>query len=792
MTNALTDLRIIELGEGPAIGMAGMIMADFGAEVLRIDRTETGCVAYLPAATMWARGMVSHTLDLDQQGDLAELSALMAGADVLLTNWRGNALRNAGLSFETLHRHHPHLVHCQITGFGSRGPLAELPGYEHLVAAYAGRMRQFTGIVDRPGPVMSAVQVGVHAAAQSAVAGTLAALLRREQTGIGRRVETSLLQGMLPYEMGAMIGQQFPEQFATIVPAMSITDTPPPPSLYYHPAQAGDGRWMQFGNLLPHLFDNFLIATDLIDVLADPAFDAKQMLLRPEESQEAFRERMLRRVQEQASSEWMANFIADGGIVATTYQTTQQALQDPDVTANGHVIPMGEDGVQLGPLARLSATPAEPGRAAADIEELRTRWRSTPRPSTPGEPDGPLPLSGIRVIELATIIAAPIGASFLADMGADVIKVEQIGGDPFRSMLDGLGASRVNVGKRSISLNLKTEQGKQAVQRLISQADVLIHNYRPGVPEKLGFGYDQLREANPALVYLQANGYGPDGPGAQRPSTHPIPGAAMGGVVYQMGDRLPESLQDFTELRTWTSRLMRANELNPDPNTGLVVASAAMLGLAARQRTGEGQLVLVDMFGANAYANADDFLNYPGKPSRAMPDELMHGFGALYRLYECLDGQWVFLAIPTEKERAEFITALRESGVEPPTAAILNANDKTASAALADLLAQRTADAWQDMLSAKGIACVRADGHTPALFWPQDDQTQAMGFVAKAVHPRLGPYTRHGPLVQFDGSTRGLAGPPLAGQHNEELLAESGFSADEISDMNANGIIWAE
>lgn len=792
MSSALTDLRIIELGEGPAIGMAGMIMADFGAEVLRIERSEPGCTAKLPAAPMWSRGKVSYTLDLNQQGDLPELSALLAGADVLLTNWRGNALSKAGLSFETLHGQYPQLVHCHITGFGGRGPLAELPGYEHLVAAYAGRMRQFTGIVDRPGPVMSAVQVGVHAAAQSAVAGTLAALLHREQTGTGRRVETSLLQGMLPYEMGAMIGHQFPEQFANIMPAMAITDTPPPPSLYYHPAQAGDGRWMQFGNLLPHLFDNFLIATDLIDVLTDPAFDAKQMLLRPQERQEAFRERMLTRIQERASSDWMTDFIADGSIVGTTYQTTQQALQDPDVTANGHVIPMGKDGVQLGPLARLSATPAEPGRAAADIEELRARWRSTPQPSTSGEPNGALPLSGIRVIELATIIAAPIGASFLADMGADVIKVEQVGGDPFRSMLDGLGASRVNVGKRSISLNLKTAEGKEAVQRLIAGADVLIHNYRPGVPEKLGFGYDQLRETNPRLVYLQANGYGPDGPGAQRPSTHPIPGAAMGGVVYQMGDRLPESLQDFAELHTWTSRLMRANELNPDPNTGLVVASAAMLGLAARQRTGSGQRVLVDMFGANAYANADDFLNYPGKPSRAMPDELMHGFSALYRLYKCLDEQWVFLAIPSKKERTEFITALRESGVEPPTAEILNGNDETAAAALADLLAQRTADAWQDMLTAKGIACVRADGQIPALFWPQDVQTREMGFVANAVHPRLGPYTRHGPLVQFDGSTQGLAGPPLAGQHNEELLAEAGFSADEISNMQAAGVIWAE
>ena len=113
----------------------------------------------------------------------------------------------------------------------------------------------------------------------------------------------------------------------------------------------------------------------------------------------------------------------------------------------------------------------------------------------------------------------------------------------------------------------------------------------------------------------------------------------MGGVLYQMGERIPAEQQDIPALRTWTRRLMRANELNPDPNTAMVVCSSALLGLNALKRTGEGQRILIDMFGANAYANHDDFLAYPGKPPRVMPDEGLHGLHPTYRLYAAAEEQ---------------------------------------------------------------------------------------------------------------------------------------------------------
>jgi len=807
-SGALAGLRVLDLTSGPAGGLATMILADFGAEVLLVERPGGDPFARLPAAPMWRRGKRTATLDLATDEGLERLHGLAAAADVLVCSGRPSTLTRRGLDFESLHRRHPHLVVAHITGFGDTGPRAELPGYEHVVAARAGRMRLFTGLVERDGPCFSALQVGIHACAQSAAAGILAALYAREHdgNGRGRHVRTSILQGILAYEQGPMLGLQFRQRFPDEIPAPPMPAAEPPmPSLYYHPAQAGDGRWLQFGNLLPHLFDNFLRVADLLDVLFEPTFEPAQMLLTDPQAHEAFRARMLARIQERPAAEWMADFVADGGIVAGPYQTTQQALTDPDIVANGHAIPRADGGVQLGPLARLSATPAVPGGdACADDGELESRWRADPRPPSrrppprspvPAPGDDRLPLAGVRVVELATIIAAPMGACCLADMGADVIKVEQIGGDPYRGLLAGVGSARVNAGKRSISVDLKAPAGRALVLELLRDADVLIHNYRPGVPERLGIGYEQVAAINPRIVYLQSNGYGPDGPGALRPSTHPIPGASMGGVLFQLGERVPPTVLPVDEVITWTRRLMCANEVNPDPNTAVVIATSVMLGLAARQRTGTGQRIIVDMFGANAYANHDDFLDYPGKAPRALPDAGLHGPSATYRLYRCAGGQWLFVALVSERERRQFVESLAGTPWQPPSEAVLAAGGTAAADALTALFAQRTADEWEALLGGVGLGCVRADGPIPAEFWVVDPQPAALGLHQPAVHPRWGEYRRHGRLVQF-GLPRDaeppLGPPPLAGQHNAEVLGGLGYDAERIEALHAQGVLWRD
>ena len=340
----------------------------------------------------------------------------------------------------------------------------------------------------------------------------------------------------------------------------------------------------------------------------------------------------------------------------------------------------------------------------------------------------------------------------LADLGARVIKVEPLDGDPFRGMMGGLGAARVNAGKESICIDLKTADGRASAQRLIARADVLIHNYRVGVPERLGIGYADARKANPRIVYVSVNGYGPLGPGALRPSTHPIPGAALGGVVAQLGGRLPGELLEGQALREAARRISRANELNPDPNTSLVVATAATLGLAAVARCDVGQAVFVDMFGANAYANFDDFFDYPGKPARIDLDAGGFGLSDGYRLYQCADG-WVFVSIaPRPQDQARF------------EACVLQAVD-AADTSLDAAFKRRGWSEWITVLRDQGFASERADAGLPA------ERILAEGLVVSAPSRDWGTYVRHAPLLNFaDAASYG--GWCAMGEHTAPLRDE--------------------
>ena len=764
---ALHGVRVLDLTIGPVGGMAMTVFADFGGEVLRLRSSDH--FDHLPAAPMWRRGTAAIHLDIQQEH--ARFHALCAAADVLVVNWRPATRKAAGLDVQTLRRSYPHLVICSVTSFGADDPRSDLPGYEHVVAAATGRMMCFTGCPDREGPAFSALQVGIHACTQSVISGVLAALIARQRHHQGSLVETSLLQGFLAYEQGAMLGEQFRNRLGDIVDGVAGSAALAPlPSLHYLPTQAADGRWVQLGNLLPHLFDNFLVATELVDILADPDYDTTQMNL-PEAKREHFRDLMFQRMQEKPAAQWMDIFIDNGSVVAGLVQSTQEALADTDMLANGHVIELG-GGLQLGPLARLSQTPAKPRFGTVNGDAIAEAWQASPRPVVPFTTNHHLPLAGLRVVEIATIIAAPFGASLLAELGADVIKVEPIEGDPYRGLAAGVGACRVNLGKRSIRVNLKNPAGQAVVHDLLRDADVLIHNFRPGVPEKLGIDAASLEAVNPGLIYLQSNGYGPEGPGAHRPSTHPIPGAGMGGVHLQMGGQLPAELLDLSALRAWSRRLMRANEVNPDPNTALVIASAALLGLVARAYTGRGQTVFVDMFGANAWANADDFLAYPDKAPRALPDSGQHGLTPSYRLYHCADGGWVFLGLASKSECARARAVLKAAGFDEPD---FNDADQ-----LQSMFVQAPADHWVTLLGASQLACVRADGAMPKHFWQLPAQKQ---FRATSDHTEWGAFQRPGSLCHFDRLPPAVLNPPLAGEHTFELLELTGRSAPEIQSL---------
>ena len=815
MSGPCATLRVIDLSSGQTGGLATMVLADFGADVIKVEPPGGDPLRTQPSATMWLRGKRSVELDLRTPEARQQLHTLVHGADVVVSSYAPGEAEAVEADYATLSALNGGLVYCSITGWGPEGVYAHYPADEALVAAKSGRMRAFTGVVRRDGPACPAVQVGSHGATQAALTGTLAALLVRERTGAGQLVQTSLLQGMFPFDFRTLMHTQLLERYPDHVGSdpYAIFQQDTMPTLGYQPVAAQDGRWIQFANLLEHLFLSSLDALGLAEqVLGDPRYSDAPRGLTPEALEEV-RNLMLESARERPAEEWMRIFQENGNVAAEIIGTAQQGLYNIDMEANREIVEMEHPELgtvrQLGLLARLAETPGTvggpsptPGAHTDEVlnEAPRAPWSPPASAVTLATAGGPL--AGVTIVEFATIIAAPLGAAMLGDLGARVIKVEPVnGGDPMRGLGVGLGAmfgvSKTTASKESICLDLKSEQGQRIAQQLLAQADVVVHNYRPGVPERLGIGYEQARALRPDIVYLGLNGYGPDGPGARRPSAHPIPGAVAGGALMQAGSGWPPDDIDDLDVRREASRqFSRANESNPDPNTAMVVASTALLGLYARQATGKGQQLFLTMLGANGYANAEDFLAYEGKPERPSLDAWLYGQHALHRLYEARDG-WVFLSVNDGAQWAALCTATGQAALaaEPRfrTAEARREADEALAGVLSALFATGDADEWERVLIAAGIGCVRADGYRSAGdFFLNDPHVQANRWMPEVEHAQWGRYRRWGTTLTCSATPLRPGPGVLAGQHGDAILAELGYDQAAIAELHADGVTWAE
>ena len=401
-------------------------------------------------------------------------------------------------------------------------------------------------------------------------------------------------------------------------------------------------------------------------------------------------------------------------------------------------------------------------------------------PSAPGK-KRPLPLMGVKVLDVSQVMAGPYSCMLLADMGADVIKVEPPGnGDQTRGAMgfkmkgpDSMGFLNMNRNKRSIAINLKSEAGKAILFKLVKEADILVENYRPGVMKRLGVGYEVMSKINPALVYVSISGFGQSGPWAMRPGFD-LMAQAMSGIMSVTGNG--------------DGKPVKAGVPVADIGCALFATYAALSAYIGAKNTGQGQYIDASLFDSALAFSIWDTSEYWGTGNPPVALGTANRMTAPYQAVKAKDGYFVMgatnnklwqklceiLERPDLLQKAEYQTIAGRLGQREQ---LIQELEKS--------FALKSADEWIDLLLEHGIPA------GPILDYPQAFESEHGRHRQMRIeidHPLEGKVPNIGFAVKMQGTPQEVRRhPPLLGEHTQEVLMQAGFTPDEIKTLENQG-----
>lgn len=393
-----------------------------------------------------------------------------------------------------------------------------------------------------------------------------------------------------------------------------------------------------------------------------------------------------------------------------------------------------------------------------------------------------LPLAGYRVLELAHLVAGPVCGMYLADMGAEVVKIEQpSGGDASRTLYDPLlgGDSAVfltvNRNKKSVALDLAHPEGRATFLRLVESADVVIEAYRGGVAEKLGIDYASLQPLNPRLVYCSLSAFGPEGPWREKPGLDMLV-QAMGGLMAVTGE------PDGGPL------LCGAPVVD---TLGAVSAGLGVLtALLHRERTGEGQRVDVSLLNGALLTHAarlSVFLVTGQEPGR---QGSAHPYLVPFQAFRAKDG-WIYVAVWVDRLWPPFCAAIERPALaaDPRFSSRQTrlSNRRELVALLEPVFLERTVTEWMARLEKHEVLCAPVNRYADL---PTDPQVLASGMLVPEDHPRAGRLTTLDTPIRFSRTPGGIrTHAPALGEHTDEVLRQAGVTPDEITRLRAAKVV---
>ncbi len=819
MPGVFDGLEVLDLSHGVAGPMTTMLLADNGALVTRIEPPGGDPSRRLSGHRVWNRGKRSAVLNLRDDVDRQRLCALATTADVLIESFAPRTTERLGVDYDTMREINPRLIYCSITGYGDVRRHEGHPGIDALVAARTGQLWAGRGIAgtticdlsgaeaalpgveapdglglgpDRQGPLFSGVPWPSVAAFYIATLGVSAALRAREQTGLGQRVTTSLLQGVLAT---TSISWQQVERPHSPGYLSWVLDQRAPKGFF----KASDGRWIhQWVPLPPFVLNagngNELAVREGVTSPRDAelrlGMDVADMVLLHH-----FHPLMATAVSRFPSAAWQ-RLAAEVGVPLQPVFSPEEALRDPLFLADGCVIETEDPDVgrirHVGKVYSLDACPAaptghtpRPGEHTVDVVRRADARRTVLASELTGcrptatqlAAAGRPALDGIRVLDLGIAIAGPYGAQLLADLGADVIKVNAFGDASWMGTHFGMMCNR---GKRSIAVDLKTPGGSELLRKLVSEADIVTTNWRRGAAARRGISYEAFKHIKSDIIFCHSHGF-ENGPRADWPCGDPT-GAALAGTEWVDGglDNGGHPLWPLISLG--------------DTGVGFLAAIALVQALYHRDRTGEGQLVETSLIYAHLLNASSAWVSSDTDrvADRPMLDAELLGVSARYRLYETADG-WLCLAAQTQAQWRALSDALDRPDLrdnpEFDSSDARRRMDRDLTEILASEFLRRPTDEWTQRLAKAEVPCESAP-YTRIAELFEDQELLDKGWLTSFEHPTVGRTTVAGRLLDFSLTPSAVPKvPPLVGQHTNDILRELGYTAAEIDRLEAEGVV---
>ncbi|MDB5108212.1 MAG: CoA transferase, partial [Candidatus Binatus sp.] len=631
MSKALDGINIAEFDAHLGSAYAAMLLAENGAHVIKVEPRGGSPARGTPHFHALNRSKRSLELDLEAQDSRPQVAELLRWADIVITGFTPRRLASLHLDYESIRELNPGAIALSMPPFGSRGPDADFDANDDLVAARSG----ITGSQwARSGDPVALVfpAASYSAGVMGAIAAT-AAILARGSDAVGQAIEVSLLAGAFSLQTGGILRHE------KMTSMYHGPQDPLGPIPVYRLFEASDGKFLFAACGNSTFWGKFAIAIDRPDLVSDPRFEHAPWGI-PSEHWQSVKDIIEPIIRTRSRADWL-QILREADVPCAPVMTRQEFIDHPQTRALemrrevedptlGPTVQIGQS-IFLGdtPAAIVGPTP-QSGENRAALE-----WLRSPAPSaTPSRKHASSkpPLDGITVLDFASYIAGSYGPMILAQLGAKVIKIESLEGDSFRHF--GFGFLGWNQGKRGLSLDLTSTEGREIVHALAAKADIVVENLRPGRMRKFGVDYETLAAFNPRIIYMSVNAFGNRGPEHNQPGFDPLLQARSGVMAAQGG---PHGHPVYLTCAIC------------DYGAAMLSALGCVLALRARELTGRGQFCETSLLQSAMAFQAGEFIFYDGRPDLENGNPEYRGRSALSRAYRCSDGEWLFIAAGTER-----------------------------------------------------------------------------------------------------------------------------------------------